>query len=336
MRQQHDDLRPLAAYLVDDLLQLLLADAEAPVENEVSGIGDRRVRKRLTDNRDRHSVLLSHHVRRKDRIAEVGGPDVLREKVDTPFEVTFDDLLDAFGTEGEFPMSCHRVDAEELGGVYHVLAFRPQRRRRALPAIAAVEQQCRRTARLQPLDQRGEMCEAANLAIGSCRRDEISRGEGVRVARPRRDAEVAQEGPAHQMRRTSRSIAQAEVDARLAKVRRQQLPMTIREVQQMHVAKARHVVDVGRVPRRGAMTCERETPGGCRGEDLKEFTAIHGNLPLSENQRPRLRGDDASVSNRRDASRLALGRMRHLLTGDCGSISSAVTSLICCSVRIWL
>src|ERR1022692_2735437 len=51
---------------------------------------------------------------------------------------------------------------------------------------------------------------------------------------------------------------------------------------------------------------------------------------------PRFRGDDASVANRGDASRLALGRMRHLLTGDSGSISSAVTSLSCCSFRIWL
>jgi hypothetical protein len=174
--------------------------------------------------------------------------------------------------------------------------------------------------------------------------------------------------------------------------------MTIGEVQQMHVAKTGHVVDIGRLPRRGAPACQREACGRCRDQDLKKFAAIHVDLRLPaqthrgprlavpgnlagrarfaemrrltvvpalagtqcrssrrrnvsslpsfprkresigslRNMDPRLRGDDASVSTRRDASRLALGRMHHLLTGDCGSINSAVTSLICCSVRIWL
>src|SRR5260370_32226096 len=141
-------MRPLAAYLVDDLLQLLLADAEGPVGNEVSRIGDRRIRKRLTHNRNRHSVLLSHQVWREDRIAEVSGLDVLCEEGDPPLEVAFDDLFDAIGTEREFPMTGHGVDPQQLGRGYHVLTLRPQSRRRALPAIAAIEQQCRRAARL--------------------------------------------------------------------------------------------------------------------------------------------------------------------------------------------
>src|SRR5450755_1703557 len=56
--------------------------------------------------------------------------------------------------------------------------------------------------------------------------------------------------------------------------------------------------------------------------------------PLNVKMDPRFRGDDASVANRCNAARLALGRMRHLLTGDWGSISRAVTSFICCSVRM--
>ena len=44
------------AHLVDDLLQLFLADAEAPVGDEVARVRDRRVRKRLPDHRHRHAV----------------------------------------------------------------------------------------------------------------------------------------------------------------------------------------------------------------------------------------------------------------------------------------
>src|SRR5947209_5138598 len=84
------------------------------------------------------------------------------------------------------------------------------------------------------------------------------------------------------MRRTSHCIAQAEVDARLAKVRRQQLPMTIGEVQQMHVAKRRHIVDVRGASRRGATAGHGEARRGCRGENLKKFAAIHVDLRLPE------------------------------------------------------
>ena len=67
------DLRALGARLVDRLLQALFLDAERPVRHEVARIGDRRVRKRLADDRDRHAVDRAHHVRREHRIAEVGG-----------------------------------------------------------------------------------------------------------------------------------------------------------------------------------------------------------------------------------------------------------------------
>src|SRR6266487_3343004 len=86
---------------------------------------------------------------------------------------------------------------------------------------------------------------------------------------------VAQQGLADQMRRTSRGIAQANIDARLAEVRRQQLRVTIGEMQQMHITETRHVVDVRRVLRRCTAARERKARGGCSGEDLHEFAAIH-------------------------------------------------------------
>ena len=141
VRQQHDRLRALAARLVDDLLQALVLDAERPVGDEVARIGDRRVRKRLPDDRDRHAVDGPDRVRRKHRVAEVGGLDVLREELDLAGEVPVDDLLHAVGAEREFPVPGHHVDAQQLAGVDHVLALRPQRGGRALPRVAAVEQQ---------------------------------------------------------------------------------------------------------------------------------------------------------------------------------------------------
>ena len=122
VRQQHDRLRALAAHFVDDLLQRLFLDAERPFRNEVARIGDRRVRKRLPDDRDRHAVDRADHVRREHRIAEVGGLHVLREEFDLAGEVAVDDLLDAVGAERELPVAGHHVDAEGLLRVDHVLA----------------------------------------------------------------------------------------------------------------------------------------------------------------------------------------------------------------------
>ena len=160
----------MRARLVDHLLQALFLDAERPVGDEVARIGDRRVRKRLADDRDRHAVDRAHRVRRKHRIAEIGGLHVLREELDAAGEIPVDDFLHALGAERELPVPGHDVDAEQLAGVDHVLALRPQRRRRALPRVAAVEQQRARPRRLQLLDERGEMREAADRAVGSAPR----------------------------------------------------------------------------------------------------------------------------------------------------------------------
>src|SRR3546814_16375216 len=63
VREQHDSLGALASYLVDHLLQMRFLDAERPFRHEVAGIGDRRIWKRLAD--DRH--LDAIHVAQRDR-----------------------------------------------------------------------------------------------------------------------------------------------------------------------------------------------------------------------------------------------------------------------------
>ena len=59
VRQENDDLRLLAAHFVDDLLQLLLANAETPIRDEAARMCDRRVGKCLPDDRDGGAVDLA-------------------------------------------------------------------------------------------------------------------------------------------------------------------------------------------------------------------------------------------------------------------------------------
>ncbi len=236
VRQQHDGLGALAARVVDRLLQTLFLDAERPVGNEVARIGDRRIRKCLADDRDRDAVDRLDHVRLEHRIAEVGGSHVLGDEIDATREIAVDDLSDPLRTIGEFPMAGHHVHAEQLGGIDHVLAPGPQRGRRALPAVAAVEQQCAGALAAQALDQRRKMRESAHRAIGTRRALEIEMGESMRGTRSRCDAEVLEQRLADQVRRLAARGADAEVDARLAKPRRVQLCMAVGDVQQADVA----------------------------------------------------------------------------------------------------
>ncbi len=228
VRQQHDRLRAFAARLVDDFLQRFVLDAERPLGDEVARIRDRRVRKRLADDRDRHAVDRAHHVGREHGIAEVGGLHVLREEVDPAGEILVDDFLHALRTERELPMAGHDVDAERFLRVDHVLAFRPQRRRRALPRVSAVEQQRAGTRGPQLPHQRREMRKAAELAVGPRCRHVIEVRERVRFARPRPDAEMLEQRLADEMRRAARRGADAEIDARLAEANRVELRVACR------------------------------------------------------------------------------------------------------------
>jgi hypothetical protein len=103
----------------------------------------------------------------------------LGEELDLARKVFFDDLLDALVAEGELPVRRHHVDAEQLAGVDHVLALSPERGARTLPGIAAIEQQGVGPAGAQLLHQRGEVGEAADLAIGLRGLGEVEIGESV-------------------------------------------------------------------------------------------------------------------------------------------------------------
>ncbi|MNC86641.1 hypothetical protein D3C83_23130 [compost metagenome] len=89
-------------------------------------VGDRRVGKRLADDGDGHAVHFADDVRLEHRIAEIQGSDILREKLDAACEVLADHFPDPLRAIGELPVTGHDVDAEQLRGIDHVLAARPQ------------------------------------------------------------------------------------------------------------------------------------------------------------------------------------------------------------------
>ncbi len=65
----------------------------------------------------------------------------------------------------------------------------------------------------------------------------------MRFARTGLDAEGLEQRFAHQVRHLAVCAAKAKIHVRLAKPDRQQLGVTIRKVEQMHVAVARQIVE---------------------------------------------------------------------------------------------
>src|SRR5207245_27923 len=174
--------------------------------------------------------------------AEIAGLDVLREELDPPRKIPFHDFLDARGAVGELPMPGRDIHAEQLLRLDHVLPSRPQRGRRSLPGVAAVEQEARAALCAQLLDERGKMGEAAHFSVPLRRSRKIEVSKGVRFAAARLDSVALEKGSADQMRRKVAALPDAEIDARLAETHGQQLRVAIGEVQQRYVAEARQLV----------------------------------------------------------------------------------------------
>ena len=216
MRQQHHGIDLVAvAQRIDQLLQLVVANAEGPVRRESFRVRDRHIGEGLPDHG--HAVpadlldggRLEHASRRRiERLGVVecgflGQEHVLRQEFALEaFEVAAQRLF----AVGEFPVAGHRLDAEQVGGLDHVGALHGVGEPGALPQIAAVEQQ--RAAgpdvAAQPVDQGFQMREAAELAEAGGGFFEIQTGEGIGVGAVGPDAEAFEKGAADQMRRLVR------------------------------------------------------------------------------------------------------------------------------------
>ena len=253
-QQQHGIDLVLLAVQIDELLQFVVADAERPVRREALGMRDRDVRKRLADHGDAIAADLLDR-RRLEHAARggierlgvielrfIGEEDILRQEftLEAP-EILAQRLL----AIGEFPMTGHRLDAEQVRRLHHVGATHGVGEARALPQVAAVEQHGIVLAGLaaQSVDQRLQMGEAAEAAEAQGGFLEIDRSEGIGVGAVGADAEAVEKSLGNQMRRLSRHVADTEVDAGLAEERGQQLGMRIRQVQDARFAEALDVVE---------------------------------------------------------------------------------------------
>ena len=253
VREQHHGPRALGARLVDQFLQARFLDAEGPIREAVARVGDRRVRKGLAD--DRHSFM--HCVRREHGVFEVHGAHVLREELDR--RELFHCLQHALGPVGKFPVGGHVLHAQAPLRADHVRALGPERGGRAVPAVAAVEDERVRPRGAQPLHQRRDMRVAAHPAVAARGGFEIEVRERVRLRAGGRDAVMGEEPLADEMRRVALIFLYADVYARLAEVDRKELRMHIGDMQQGHVAEGRELIElIGRLrvarsrPQRGA------------------------------------------------------------------------------------
>ncbi len=100
-----------------------------------------------------------------------------------PYEILLDDLLHAFGAEGELPVPGHDIHAERLAASTMSWPFDQSAVAAALPRVAAVEQQRAGARGLEVPDQRGEVGESADLAVRPRGLRKVEMGEGVRLLR---------------------------------------------------------------------------------------------------------------------------------------------------------
>ena len=227
-------------------------NAELPVGHHVARVGNRRVRKSLTDDGASHAIDFANHIGLEHRVAKVLGFDVLRYKVHLAGKVFVDDFFDALHAQRELPVAGHHVHTQQLAGVHHVLAFCPQAGARALPGVSAVQQQSAGPAGFHAFDQRGQVRKATHFAVASGGFFKVQKGQRVGLGRAGPDFGCLQQMLAHQMRQVALHVADAHVDAGLTKVNRLELRVAVGHVQKGHVAEFRYVIQpIGRGGRTG-------------------------------------------------------------------------------------
>ena len=276
VRQEHDDERTLGARFVHDFLERFLLDAERPLGNEVPGIRNRGVGKGLADDRHRHAAEAADRVGFEDGIAKVQRFHVLGKELDFSREFPLDRFLHPLGTVGEFPVPGHDIDAEKFRRFDHVGSLGPERHARALPGVAAVQQQRVRPFRAQALHQRGEVREAADFAVGFCRAGIVQVGKRMGTGSAGLDLKMLEQVLADKMRRVARLLADADVDIRLAVVDRQKLRMAVGEVQERDIAEAGQLIErIAIALGEGVPGIERKPARRGDREHFQEFSAVH-------------------------------------------------------------
>ena len=76
--KKDDDLGTLSSHCIHFCLQLALLDPEGPPLGQVTRISDGGIRKRLTDDRYRHTVHFPHRMPWKNRVTKIEVFHVMR------------------------------------------------------------------------------------------------------------------------------------------------------------------------------------------------------------------------------------------------------------------
>src|ERR1700712_2535761 len=120
------------------------------------------------------------------------------------------------------------------------------------------------------------MREAAELAEPSSVLLELDAGESIGIGAVGADAETVEKGLADQVRRVAQHRADADIDARLAKIDRLELRMRVGHVQDARIAEAVEIVGAvgaASAPRQAA--CERRS-----ARERQEIPAADGHASL--------------------------------------------------------
>ena len=278
--EQHDEVDARLAHRVHPLADLVLADAEGPVGDQIPGIGDRRVGIGLADDGDTQSRALEDLHGLEDRLVPGGVPDVAGQE--RKFQLA-DEFLNPLGAVGEFPVRGHGLDTQRVHGLDHVRALGFQRRIRTLPGIAAVEQNGLAGA-LGPdrLDQGRHAVEPADPAVVPAKGHEVLAGERVGLGRTLADSIMVEQLAARKVGRKGACGADADVDGRLAEIDGHQLGVDVGEVEKRDPAQRREAQEVvlgDFLRRRGAAQRSRRAQRRRGHHDLQESTPVkHGSV----------------------------------------------------------
>ncbi len=172
---------------------------------------------------------------------------------------------------GKFKVPGHGLDAKQIGCLDHVGALRQISESAALPEIATVEQKraSRRHRVSHHIDQGLEMREAAQLAKPPGLLLEVQEREGVCFGAARGYPELLEKSVSNQMRRPRPHRSDADVDAWLPEVNRQQLRVRIGHVQNTRISERLQIVNCVAFRRVG-----KTRKAGNRGSRHRQFQKV--------------------------------------------------------------
>ena len=188
----------------------------------------------MSDHGDPHPAALEHDHRLEHRLVPFRIAHILREERKTELA---HELLHPLGAEGELPMADHGVRLQQRHAIDHVLALADQGGVAVLPGIAAVEE--RHAVPALGTDRRedgGDAIETAQPAVGSRKRREIRRRQGVGRRRTRRDLVEVEQSLAADVRHEPPRLADSEIDRGLAKQHWQELAVNVGDVHEGDIA----------------------------------------------------------------------------------------------------